>query len=232
MKRPARAPSQLPESLQKRLSAYALVAGAAGVGVLALAQPTEARVVYTRTHKGLLWRHSLNLDLNHDGVNDFRFHFSPGPHSAGLGVSPLNKSNEAVGYSYAFRRSNRVGVYASALPAGVRIGPRQKNFQQGIAELLNVYGLTSSSIFFGQWKDAHGRYLGLKFVVSGETHYGWARLSVHIVLVGKSSIYLNGYAYETIPNKPIIAGQEHGKDNATLGRLAQGASGLSNGGKP
>jgi len=37
---------------------------------------------------------------------------------------------------------------------------------------------------------------------------------------------VTGYAYETIANKPIIAGQTHGKDEATLGRLAQGASGV------
>jgi hypothetical protein len=62
--------------------------------------------------------------------------------------------------------------------------------------------------------------LGLRFTIVGETHYGWARLST------VSGIFLNGYAYETIPNKPIIAGKTHGKDEATLGRLAQGASGV------
>jgi hypothetical protein len=43
---------------------------------------------------------------------------------------------------------------------------------------------------------------------------------------------LTGYAYETIPNKPIITGKIKGPDvitlePATLGRLAQGASGIS-----
>jgi hypothetical protein len=43
---------------------------------------------------------------------------------------------------------------------------------------------------------------------------------------------LTGYAYETIPNKPIIAGKTKGPDvitlePATLGHLAQGASGIS-----
>jgi hypothetical protein len=48
--RPARRPSQLPESLHKRLNAYALAASAAGVGLLALAQSAEAEIVYTKTH--------------------------------------------------------------------------------------------------------------------------------------------------------------------------------------
>ena len=35
----------LPEGVNKRLTAYALAAGAAGVGVLALAQPAEADII-------------------------------------------------------------------------------------------------------------------------------------------------------------------------------------------
>src|SRR5580704_7384195 len=74
------------------------------------------------------------------------------------------------------------------------------------------------------------------------THYGWARLNVK---VSKTTITatLTGYAYETIPNKPIVAGKEHGTEDssalnteslatpastpATLGMLATGARGLS-----
>jgi len=42
---------------------------------------------------------------------------------------------------------------------------------------------------------------------------------------------LTGYAYETIPNKPIIAGKTHGPDvitlqDASLGHLARGASAI------
>jgi hypothetical protein len=93
--------------------------------------------------------------------------------------------------------------------------------------------------------------LGLKFVVGGEVHYGWARVSVTLGhnrqrddVVGT----LTGYAYETVPDKPIIAGRITGPDviteqpeareitpaplvapapaPATLGVLAKGAPGL------
>ena len=60
-------------------------------------------------------------------------------------------------------------------------------------------------------------------------HYGWARVSVRIGdrLVPNGT--LTGYAYETVPNKPIITGKTKGPDvvtveSATLGHLAQGAS--------
>ena len=91
-----------------------------------------------------------------------------------------------------------------------------------------------SNYYLGNWfPNVKNRYLALTFIVNGKKHYGWARVSVQstehpLTLTGT----LTGYAYETIPNKPIKAGQTHGRDKATLGRLAQGASGVSNGGKP
>jgi|HubBroStandDraft_6_1064221.scaffolds.fasta_scaffold05468_2 hypothetical protein len=56
------------------LNAYALAAGAAGVGVLALAQPAGAKIVYTPAHIPIVQNKGLvELDLNHDGINDFQF---------------------------------------------------------------------------------------------------------------------------------------------------------------
>ena len=77
------------------------------------------------------------------------------------------------------------------------------------------------------------RYLGLQFVINGQVHYGWARLSVSLTdpSLNKFGIYavLTGYAYEDVPNKPIITGKTKGPDvitldPATLGHLAGGAS--------
>jgi len=88
--------------------------------------------------------------------------------------------------------------------------------------------------FGGDWFNVSDRYLGFRFYVHGHAHYGWARLNVSINNGNCAAVCatLTGYAYETIPNKPIIAGKTHGRDGATLGRLAQGASGVSNRRKP
>ncbi len=83
----------------------------------------------------------------------------------------------------------------------------------------------------GDWNNVKDRYLGLKFKIQGKgkIHYGWARLNVrdhgHYI-----TATLTGYAYETIPNKPIIAGKTKGPDVITLepgslGALAAGAAG-------
>jgi hypothetical protein len=82
----------------------------------------------------------------------------------------------------------------------------------------------------GPWandgKGVNDRYLGLRFVINSEIHYGWARFNVRIW----NAIFatLTGYAYETIPNKSIIAGRTKGPDVITLqpgslGHLARGA---------
>jgi hypothetical protein len=85
-----------------------------------------------------------------------------------------------------------------------------------------------------------GRYLGLRFTIKTQTHYGWARLSVQVSGTTVTGT-LTGYAYETIANKPIIAGRTKGPDDgeptasfstptsepATLGALAMGAPGLA-----
>src|SRR5271166_2871562 len=73
MKRTSRQPSTLSHSLQRQLSMYALAATAAGVGMLAFVQPAEAKVVYTPAHRWLPLNQFYDLDLNHDGVNDFQF---------------------------------------------------------------------------------------------------------------------------------------------------------------
>jgi hypothetical protein len=72
-------------------------------------------------------------------------------------------------------------------------------------------------------------------------HYGWAR--VKVASYPQHAATLTGYAYETMPNRAIIAGQTKGRDDAsveesratlmpsperpTLGTLAMGAPGLS-----
>ena len=86
-------------------------------------------------------------------------------------------------------------------------------------------------------------YLGLAFTVNGETHFGWARLSVKTGPRRAFHALLTGYAYETVPSKPIITGQTTDEaeipqaslappaaaqpQSASLGALALGSSGLS-----
>ncbi|MBE9490507.1 MAG: T9SS type A sorting domain-containing protein, partial [Bacteroidetes bacterium] len=69
---------------------------------------------------------------------------------------------------------------------------------------IGVQDLNYSSGSRGNWSNKDDKYLGLRFNISGNTHYGWARLTVS---VAGSTWVIKDYAYNTIPDEPITAGQ-------------------------
>jgi len=71
--------------------------------------------------------------------------------------------------------------------------------------------------------------------VDGQAHYGWARLNVTICLLRSPGCLpgnqitetLTGYAYDTVPNQGLLAGQTTATpEPGTLGLLALGSLGL------
>jgi hypothetical protein len=222
-----RASSKLSDSVHHQLSMYALAASAAGVGVVALSQPADAKIIYTPTHARITPNHTIPVDLNHDGKIDFNIKdtwFSTTTVDediiGSIAVIPARKANRIAGYAHSFHKR------ASALPAGVRIGPKSP-FSSGSKVMVSGaidIGTTTVGYCGGPWKNVQHRYLGLKFTIQGKIHYGWARLNETCAKNGENTALLTGYAYETIPNKPIIAGKEHGEDDATLGGLALGSA--------
>jgi len=233
-----RTTAHLNSTVEKKLLGYAALASATGVGVLALAAPAEATIVYTPTHQTIAPNSTLQLDLNGDGINDFRFlnRFS-GPArratfstltAAALIEYPDVSSNHIWGNS---------NFDVSVLPPGIVVGPKGKfvgnHSVMGAASELNG----GPPMYHGPWAPPGGsiksRYVGLKFVINGQVHFGWARLSVEIrpARNGGAQAVLTGYAYETVANKGIEAGKTSGPEvasaqPATLGHLAMGAAGL------
>jgi hypothetical protein len=185
----------LSESIHHQLNMYALAAGAAGVGVLALAQASQAKIVYTKANFTFHFPGGYSLDLNHDGAEDFKFF----ARKSALSIFARNATNSVWGSL----------IYVSALSAGVTVGPNEVHFRP---YNFLVEDCASTTFCRGGWYAASNKYLGLKFYIKGKPHYGWARLSVHVHIDHSISAKLTGYAYETIPNKPIIAGKTKGPD--------------------
>ena len=230
---------KISDSLNRQLNTYAQVASAAGVSVLALAGASEAKVVYTETNLVTHAGFPLYIDLNHDGINDFQLRTTYYAGTAGLEIG-LNaagyRNTDNVVAGRRFSHSSYFLSAASALPAGARIGPKgnfSDRFPFMAEELFQKNGGSQNSDlgpWAGKGNGVSEKYLGLKFVVDGEVHYGWARLSVtlgHHRQFDDVSGTLTGYAYETVRNRPIIAGQITGPDvitvqAETLGGLAVG----------
>jgi hypothetical protein len=232
--------------LNKNLTAYVAAASTAGATMLALTPSAEAKVIYTPTYIRL----PLYLDINHDGVDDFAIR------SEGGCVSERNGSDCVIDIvlnpsSYSKGKFMGAPGFASALFAGAKIGP-QAQFSAGKIIGVDVYRFFSGTLTPASWsgpfanggKGVRNRYIGLKFNIGPQAHYGWMRISVQIPNPKQwgFTAVVTGYAYETEANKGIIAGQTTSTSEsaasmpdplepkpapATLGMLARGADGLA-----
>lgn len=206
-------PAPLTPGTTKRLLAYSAVAGAAAfLG----STGANAEVIYTPTHAKI--NHHFALDLNNDGIFDFHlssYYFS------GVGdveIFPVAQGNRIVSTP---QECDLVPGAAAALHSGQLIGPGMNFLNNANCMVIDNTGLST-----GPWENLKDRYLGFAFVINGKEHFGWARLTIHYLPEINNEVL--GYAYETVPNKPIRAGDEGNADatnsSGTLGELATGAA--------
>ena len=229
----------LSQAVLHQLNLYALGATAAGVSLLSLTQAAEAKIIYTATnfhfhpdskHKKIVY----NLDLNHDGIVDFMLVDQIGTAASGsrfkyFTVSGIPSRNGIEIADYP--------AFAERLFAGSVI-PGRKFKASGLMAGQPCQSCRGS----GLWGDGRVAYLGLAFKIHGKNHFGWARLKVQ--LGDTITATLTGYAYETVPGRPIKAAHTKGPDVpgvdtptalltgphspvASLGVLALGAPALS-----
>jgi hypothetical protein len=231
--------AQVSASMEKQLLAYAVSATAAAVAVLSMGQLAQSKIIYTPAHK-LLPNHKLfYLDLNHDGINDFKLSLSFSTQRMSTNTF-WQRSLKVDGV----RQNNQIWAFgtnpscAEAVPSGIRIGPKAP-FRQGSLQMFRGLSSHSTVVSSCPWAFGKRAYLGLKFSVNGKVHYGWARFATQTY--HQTVAELTGYAYETIPGKAIDAGATKGlgdteptaalnprmPEPATLGMLAVGAPGLS-----
>ena len=235
----------LSKSIDSRLKVYGMAAAAASVGVLALAEPAQAEVVIT--HKNIPIPRCdgdncpVKIDLNHDGIADFSFtleYYGYGQNINGRGhIVPLT-GGAVVGS----------GPYSSALPLvrGAKIGPSAQ-FRSFSVDVERSNYCTTNPVCFkerdynGPWGGNHpNRFVGVRFLIHGKTHYGWIRLTVTTSKTAPMSEEITEYGYETIANKSLGAGlassksaddqAQAGADKPSaplLGMLAYGADGLA-----
>jgi hypothetical protein len=194
--------SNLSPSLTHRLNVYALAAGA---GLLTSVQPAEAQVVYTPAHVVIHTGSTYNLDVNHDGVTDFRFSDFV-IYYGQLIVVPQGGGRNAVevlrGFNY----------FPLALNPGARIGPSAYFYGSCVGCLTyneTMVAAFSVGVDQGDWVNVRNRFLGLRLSIDHQAHYGWARFSVQVDGTSITAV-LTGYAYETQAGRAIRAGQTSG----------------------
>ncbi len=239
MQHPSQPPRnrQISHALHNKLNAYAISAAAAGVAALAAATPANAEVIFTPVNGTIAPGSKYQLDLNNDGVIDFTIendlHLSTTPFGDDLNIVP-GKGNAV--WQGTRERYNQ--ITAAALAAGIPVG-EGKPFVFQPANLAYASLTAFTYVSGGPWKSATNRFLGLRFIINGQVHFGWARLTV-LANEHHETVHamLTGYAYETEANTPILTDKTSGAAEesrlidagktkpSTLGILALGTPGL------
>ena len=234
-------------SLNRQIGLYSLAAAAAGVSLLATAQPAAAEVVVTQKTISIPMSKSgglpqpIMLSLTNNAVPDIVLSLSSfvgyGRSSRFLGAAPPGSHDGVRGWS------NFI-PFVSALPRGAKIGSNltypARFLLGGVVE--ESFSTSRGRSFQGEWiGNPKDRYLGVRFEIDGQLHYGWVRLTVTTHRSAHApflSAKVTAYAYETEPNTPIYAGLTEeptaelqppagvqGERGPSLGMLALGAEG-------
>lgn len=239
-------------TLHHRMKWYSLAAAAAGVSTLALSQPADAKVVITNKNIPIpfctnVFPCSVPIDLNGDGVNDFKVSLISS-YDYALASLHLNVAAQNGG-GVMGAAAGKNGPYASCLLRGAKVGASD-HFLAGkdtIEDSYIYYRSISShgpKKLYGEWGGNHpNRFLGVNFKINGQTHYGWIRITVKTVMASVQfpimTATITEYGYETIANKSLGAGLASADPaddevqaiadkprHPSLGTLALGADGL------
>jgi hypothetical protein len=175
---------------------------------MAVAPKTNAQVIYTDVDPDeVIDASAFDIDFDGDGTIDVHF-LQSGITFSGyvidLDLAQIPDGNAVVGTNGSSTNTNT--GYPSVVASGQVIGAEVSNFQGQSSQLLalGVNGAVPSSVSYGQWGGQSG-FLGVRFSIDGETHYGWIQLEVS---AGGETITVKDYAYESTPDMAINAGDE------------------------
>ena len=206
------------EKLKNKILKYSALTSS----VIALPFDSNAQIIYQDINPdnvvtGLNDQDTINLNL--DGINELIFmtseanfngSFASGPYigqnyinyvnggfvgglnNTEMQVNGLNEvltlnSNDPINNS-----QNFYNIFPYMLTLGVK------------STIVAQSASFSSTSYQGNWPNIDDKFLGLKFSIGSNTHFGWVRLSV---TADCDSIILKDYAYNNSPNQGIQAGQ-------------------------
>lgn len=210
-------------SFLKKLAQYSALASP----VLAVAPCADAQIAYTDIVPDTVLDvcyEQYTLDLNNDGVTDFKFKaYGVGTYWAIVKPFPYTSQNQnAIAGTFP---NWEAGAFPYALNAGQQIDENlnwvsmadlilRDSQMAGLEypetwEVMAWYYIDASSSDFlaGNWNDRVDKYLPLRISAGGNTYYGWARLSVTHASV---PFAIKDYAINLEPDIFIVAGDTTG----------------------
>ncbi len=173
-----------------------------------LQSPLQSQEVYVDVNPdtvlNMLYGESFYPDLDSDGTIDIGFHQF---HS---GIDMLNTTMSSS--SVILEGTNGVAVDSIgnvlALNQGSLIGPTSAIWHDNVnVTILNIafkqYVIATNYLSTsGSWSGVSDKFLGVRFYINGQRHYGWIRMSVTI----HTATTIKDWAYNPIPDSSILAG--------------------------
>ena len=164
----------------------------------------SGQIIFTDVNPDSLVSGQYALDLNNDGTPEFRIeHVLEG----GIDIvqaAGISSQDSIDGFYAGFPQ---VVGYLHALSSDEIIGSTSNLIEEGV-----MGGDHALIMEDAEWPDAGSRYLGLKFNISGEAHYGWAKIKISTDYVGFTVME---YAYNATAGEPINSGIAAVHENAS-----------------
>jgi hypothetical protein len=156
-------------------------------------------------HAGPSFPGVLSVDLNHDGIEDYRV--------VATGTTTFGFQMEGVGANAVWSRPTGgldAGGFIVPLVQGEMIGPGVPPSDEWMLTQYGPFGPMGPGFSAYSSSGAIGLFInqtafaGLQFQIGTELHYGWIRVQEIPGLAGGGIVY--DYAYDTRPNTAIFAG--------------------------
>ena len=178
------------------------------VTTILISASANAQIVYTDVNPDTTFNTNggvYALDLNNDGITDFNITFTTVAISQGtnryITITPLGANK--VGNDFSF-------PYPSALSLNTLIDSGSFSWlgsaNQSLISRIWFTPPMGASVWQhrGNWNGATDKYIPLQLELGSQIFYGWARLDAATDAV---SFTVKDYAYNSIPNQSILAGQ-------------------------
>lgn len=188
-------------NLSKKIARY----GALTV-IIAGATDASGQIIYTDINpdeggSGVLYVLDMDADSNSDfGVRHINQTAAGMPVNRLLALIPVDSNSIALSNSI-LASTNSSYVYPLALNAGDNISASNALWNNSAIQTMNF---SSCSFYYSNWCGETDKYLGLRFKIGTNTHYGWARLDVGL---NPTNWVIKDYAYNSVADASITAGQ-------------------------
>ncbi|MBC8047596.1 MAG: T9SS type A sorting domain-containing protein, partial [Fimbriimonadaceae bacterium] len=218
----------------KKLLSYSAFASS----FLAIGNTTKAQIIYTdidpdTTFELSMWTIFSSLeriypiDINADGINEFAFYM----YSQSFSTSEGSASHKILleNYDGNYIRNNTTSAIIWGVEAihDLDTIDAADNWNGDDRILLvrtsSDFAYTSGSdlTFFdtgGNWHTQVDKFIGVRFKLDSNFHYGWIRLTVQSNLIDSYDyLTIKSYAYEAAADTPILAGE----DSVSVGEIEE-----------